>query len=413
MQDTDMIGQGYHILAKPFGPVCNMNCGYCFYLEKKSLYSLQKNFRMSDDVLEAFIRKYISTQSVPEVQFVWQGGEPTLMGIPFYEKVVALQKKYANGKKIVNSIQTNGLLIDDEWCRFLKKNGFLVGVSLDGPAEIHDTWRVDSREKPTHSTVEAAVKLLQKHRVEFNILVCVTHQSASRAREIYNYLKNLGVQFIQFTPVVERIPDDASRERGLTHASPHTAIDTGIGDVLTDYSVQPGEYGSFLMSVFDEWVRHDVGETFVMNFEWALSSWMGLPSTICIFSRQCGRALAIEHNGDIYSCDHYVYQENFLGNILNESPEVLLNLPLQKYFGEAKETSLPEDCRSCEFLFACNGECPRHRFVSTGDGEPKISYLCPDYKKYFRHIHPYMRIMGQLIENRLPVSKIMEAVKDQ
>lgn len=409
----DQIGKGYHILTKPIGPICNLDCKYCFYTEKKTLFNEEKDFRMSDEVLEAFIHKYISSQEISEIQFVWQGGEPTLIGLEFFEKVISLQEKYACGKKIVNSIQTNGVLLNDEWCRFLKENNFLVGLSIDGPEEFHDNYRVDKSGKPTLSKVINSLKLLKEHEVPFNVLVCVTRESSKEPLKIYNFLKKQGIKFIQFTPIVERMPsnDDVAIKCGLKHATPDSIHYEDQEKLVTDFSVKSGEYGEFLIKIFDEWVRKDVGSIYVMNFEWALEAWLGLPATVCIFSKQCGRALAIEHNGDIYSCDHYVYPEYYLGNILDGNPKELIELKKQKFFGQSKENSLPDTCKDCEVKFACNGECPRHRFVRTHDNKTGLSYLCADYKKFFRYIHPYMKVMVLLIKNDLPTAKVMDVIK--
>lgn len=407
----DLIGKGFHILAKPIGPICNIECKYCFYNEKKVLFHDEKDFRMSDIVLEQFIKKYITSQAIPEIQFVWQGGEPTLMGLAFFKKVISFQEKYSDGKKIINSIQTNGILLNKEWCDFLKENKFIVGISLDGTEGIHDEYRVDLNGRPTFLKVLSSLSLLKEYKIPFNVLVCVTSKSASKALEIYNFLKEQGVEYIQFTPIVERIPDDTAIKIGLKHSTPNSINETDQQSRVTDFSVKPGTYGNFLIDVFDEWVRNDVGSIYVMNFEWALESWLGLPSTVCIFSKQCGRALAIEHNGDIYSCDHYVYPEYFLGNVLHDDLSEIIMSKKQKELGKSKETSLPQVCMECEVKFACNGECPRHRFVRTYDDKTGLSYLCSDYKKFFTHIHPYMKVMVKLIENNLPASKVMDVIK--
>ena len=404
----ELFGTGYHMMAKPAGPKCNLDCRYCFYLEKESFLEKENDFNMSDEILEKFIEKYINTQEIPEIQFVWQGGEPTLRGLDFYEKVIFYQNKHAGKKKILNSLQTNGVLLDESWCKFLKKHNFLVGISLDGPKEIHDFYRVDKGEKPTFDKVMNAINLMKKHQVPFNVLTCVTSESCKRPLEIYNFYKDNGIDFIQFTPIIERLPEDADYNTGLKHANVNRNEKTFK---MTDYSIKKGEYGEFLISVFNEWVRKDVGKVHVMNFEWALESWLGLPSTICIFSKECGRAIAIEHNGDLYSCDHYVYPENKIGNILKDNPKELIESEKQKSFGKNKLSGLPRQCLECEVKFACNGECPRHRFDETYDGEKGLSYLCEDYKKYFTHIHPYMKVMVQLIENKLPPAKVMEVIK--
>ncbi len=405
------IGTGFHLLAKPFGPICNMACDYCFYLEKKQLYPDQKKFLMADDVLEIFIQRYIEDQPAPEVQFVWQGGEPTLMGVSYYKKIIAFQRKYSNGKKIINSIQTNGLKLDDLWCEFLKANDFIVGVSLDGPAKFHDRYRVNHNFEATHNEVEMTIKRLQKFKIKYNVLVCVTNESSAYGVEIYQYLKDLGVRFIQFTPIVERKPQHGENLIPLIHASPSSILEAGQLEKVTPFSVRQGAYGKFLTDVFEQWVRNDVGDVFVMNFEWALESWLGLPSTVCVFSENCGRALAIEHNGDLYSCDHYVYPEYKLGNILDDSPNELLNKAKQVEFGTLKSSLLPSDCQTCEVKFACHGECPRHRFSVDSHGEKGLSYLCADYKAYFNHIHRYMKVMVQLIHNGLPVSDIRKVIQ--
>lgn len=409
----NLFGKGFSILAKPIGPICNINCGYCFYNEKKVLFNEEENFRMSDKVLEEFIKKYICSQQIHEIQFVWQGGEPTLIGIDFFHKVILLQKKYAGGKRIINILQTNGMLLSDKWCEFLKDNNFLVGVSLDGPENINDKYRVDQYGNSTFLKVMQSLSLLKKYEIQFNVLVCVTRESSKKPLEIYRFLKQQDIKFIQFTPVVERIPkyDNVAIENGLKYATPNSTYDRNQENLVTDFSVKCGEYGEFLIKVFDEWVKNDVGSTYIMNFEWALEAWLGLPSTVCIFSKQCGRALAIEHNGDMYSCDHYVYPKYYLGNIVNDDPNEILESDEQKTFGQSKETLLPEQCINCEVKFACNGECPRHRFIRTYDDNPGLSYLCSDYRKFFTYIHPYMKVMVKLIESKLPASRVMDVIK--
>lgn len=404
----ELFGTGYHMLAKPAGPKCNLDCKYCFYLEKESFVGKENNYQMNDEVLETFISKYISTQEIPEIQFVWQGGEPTLRNIDFYRKVIFYQKKHSGNKKIINSLQTNGMLLDEEWCRFLKENDFLVGISLDGPKEIHDFYRVDKGGKETFKKVMESIELLKKYKVPFNVLTCVTNYSTGKATDIYNFYKENGIEFIQFTPIIERNPENAELEKGLKHGNVNNN-ENNYG--VTDFTVRQGEYGKFLNEVFDLWVKKDVGKIHVMNFEWALESWLGLPSTICIFSKECGRAIAIEHNGDLYSCDHYVYPENKIGNILHDNPKELIESKEQKKFGKNKIEMLPKQCRECDVKFACNGECPRHRFEKTYDGEEGLSYLCEDYKEFFSYIHPYMKVMVQLIENNLPASKVMDVIK--
>lgn len=395
-----------HILAKPIGPTCNLDCTYCFYTEKAALFSDTKEYQMSDIVLEAYIKKYIEASQASEVSFVWQGGEPTLLGLGFFRKVVWLQKKYAGKKKIVNSLQTNGTLLDENWCKFLKENDFLVGISIDGTEEIHDRYRHDKGGKGTFKKVMKGLSYLQKYEIPFNALCCVTKESAYHGELIYSFFKTANVKFIQFIPIVERKPNAAARQLGLRLGSP-----TEGSAEVTEWSVEPETYGDFLIQIFDKWIRNDVGNIHVMNFEWALSAWLGLASTVCVFAKECGRALVMEHDGSVYSCDHYVYPEYRLGSLITSTPENLAQSAKQKRFGADKQEKLPNYCRNCPAEFACHGECPKHRFIKTPDDEPGLNYLCAGYKKYFRHIHPYMKAMCQLIENDLPAAKVMEAIK--
>jgi uncharacterized protein len=400
---------GLHVVAKPIGPTCNLDCEYCFYLEKQVLFPGQT--RMSDEVLSAFIGGYIASQPTPVVEFVWQGGEPTLLGIDFFKRVVELQMPFAKGRTITNSLQTNGTLLTDEWCRFLKRHNFMVGVSLDGPKELHDRYRKDRKGRGTFDQVMRGVKLLQKHRVEYNVLACVARETAEKALEVYGFLRDAGVEFIQFTPIVEREPDAQSAGLGLRLGAP-AALDSvkGQGEV-TPWSVEPEAWGDFLINVFEEWVRHDVGKVFVMNFEWALNAWIGNPSPVCVHAQQCGRSLVIEHNGDVYACDHCVYPQYRLGNVLTDALPRMAEKSVQSGFGVAKETALPRWCRQCEVLAACRGGCPKHRFAATYDDEPGLHYLCAGYRKFFLHIRKYLHVMTQLLEKGLPVSLVMEALK--
>jgi uncharacterized protein len=401
-------GQGIHVVTKPIGPVCNLNCEYCFYLEKKELFGLEEKYRMSDKVLATFIANYISSQPTPEVAFVWQGGEPTLLGVDFFKKVIELQRQFSGLKTISNSLQTNGTLLTDEWCAFLKKHNFAVGISLDGPREVHDRYRRDPKGKGTFTRVMQGLRLLQKHKVDYNVLACVARDTAKRPLDVYRFLKNEGVEFIQFSPVVERISD--SRD-GLHLAGP-AALDREEQRIeVTPWSVVPEEYGDFLIAIYEEWVRHDVGKVFVMNFEWALNAWIGNPSPVCVHAEQCGRSLVIEHNGDVYACDHCVFPEYRLGNVLTESLTGMAEKSRGRGFGVTKETALPRWCRECAVLAACRGGCPKHRFRMAYYNEPGLQYLCEGYKKFFLHIRKYCHAMTQLLENGLPVSYIMDAVK--
>lgn len=385
----------FHILAKPTGPICNLDCKYCFYTEKKDDYPKDHLFKMSDDVLEMYIKQYIVSQNSDEILFAWQGGEPTLIGLDFFEKAVFLQRKYSGGKTIKNTIQTNGTLLTKEWCEFLSENQFLVGLSLDGPKEIHDQYRVDRGGKPTFDMVMDGLSLLKKYQVEFNVLTCVTSDSAYKPLEIYHFFKEQGIQFIQFIPIVEQEDKNSLIEEKIQSVTPWT--------------VESEMYGEFLVQIFNEWVRNDIGSVFVMNFEWALAAWVGIPSPICIFAKECGRAVALEHNGDVFSCDHFVNPEYRLGNI-REGLSEIVNQQIQQDFGK-KKRDLPNVCKNCEYRFACHGECPKNRFLVSEPGETKMNYLCSSYKRYFHTIDPYMRIMRDLFQKGLPVSYIKEILK--
>jgi uncharacterized protein len=408
---SDSPPPGIHVVAKPIGPTCNLNCEYCFYLEKQALFGPDEKYRMSDDVLRAYIANYISSQPTPLVEFVWQGGEPTLLGIDFFKRVVELQKPFSGTKSITNSLQTNGTLLDDAWCRFLKKQNFMVGISLDGPKEVHDRYRRDRKGQGTFDAVMRGLKLLQKHKVEYNVLACVARETARKSLDIYHFFKSQGVEFIQFAPVVERVPDSSSREMGLRLAGPSALDKAEEQTEVTPWSVIPEEYGDFLIAVYEEWVRHDVGSVFVMNFEWALNAWIGNPSPVCVHAKQCGRSVVIEHNGDVYACDHCVYPQYSLGNIKTDKLSDMVERSLRSGFGTAKETALPRWCRECDVLAACQGGCPKHRFMTTYYDEPGLHYLCEGYKKFFLHIRKYCHAITQLLENGLPASRVMDAMK--
>jgi uncharacterized protein len=400
-------------MAKPAGPACNLNCSYCFYLEKSSFFPGREVYRMSDEVLEAYVRKTIDgSAKVEEITFAWQGGEPTLMKIDFFRRAFSLQKKYSRGKSVRNTLQTNGVLLNGQWCRFFRENDVLVGLSLDGPADIHNRYRMDRRGKGAFDDVIAGLENLKKFNVDVNVLCCVTRESPDQALEIYNFFKGIGVRYIQFIPVVERLPDRDAVNLGLKLAGPARGnSNDASGAGVTPWSVSPDGFGRFLVTVFDDWVRNDVGEVVVMNFDWALNSWLYGDSPACVYSKHCGNAVILEHNGDIYSCDHYMYPEYRLGNILTGGLSDLLLSEAQTEFGEAKERSLTAMCRNCDVLFACRGDCPKHRFELSEDGEAGQSYLCRSYKQYFRHIDRYMRPMCTLHRENLPVSYIMEALE--
>lgn len=388
----------FHIMTKPGGPICNLDCTYCFYLEKEKLYPATSRWAMSPDVLESYVEQYIAAQPADAAHFAWQGGEPTILGVDFFEKVVELERKHARGRQITNAIQTNGVLLDDRWGEFLARNGFLVGISVDGPPEIHDHYRVDKGGKPTFDRVMNGIRVLKRHGVPFNTLTVVTSRSTRQPLEVYRFLKEIGSGYMQFIPIVERTAERPASD-GLVLIQPSFR---GRAEV-TPWSVEPLAFGNFLCRIFDEWVRHDVGRQFVQLFDVALEIWVGMGASLCVFGETCGRALAMEHTGDVYSCDHFVYPENRLGNIMDAPLADMVESAQQRTFGLAKRDLLPRYCRECDVRFACNGECPKHRFATTPDGEAGLNYLCAGYKAFFHHVDPYMRFMaGELRAGRAP-----------
>lgn len=404
----------FHLMAKPSGAACNLGCSYCFYLEKEHLYPETRRTRMSPEVLERYVRDYIAAQPGPVVSFAWQGGEPTLMGVDFFREAVALQRRHANGKRIENAFQTNGVLLNDEWGEFLAANQFLVGISIDGPQALHDAYRVDKGGSPTWERVMAGLAVLKKHQVEFNTLTTLHRKNVTRPQEVYRFLREIGSGFLQFIPIVERAAPTQSRTPGLWLAPPPDHEEAaGLDAEVTPWSVRPFEFGRFLCAVFDEWIRRDVGSVFVQQFDAALANWVGQPAGICLFSRTCGRALAIEHNGDVFSCDHYVYPAYKLGNVGETPLAALVDSPRQVAFGEAKSSTLPRYCRECPVQFACHGECPKHRFLRTPDGEPGLNYLCAGYKKFFLHIEPAMNTMAALLRAGRAPMEILRLPRSQ
>jgi uncharacterized protein len=402
----------FHLMTKPIGSRCNLDCSYCFYLEKEKLYTDAGGMRMKPEVLETYVRDYIAAQPGPVVSFAWQGGEPTLLGVDFFRTAVALQAKYAGGKTIENAFQTNGVLLDDEWGVFLKEHRFLVGISIDGPRELHDAYRVDKGNKPTFDRVMAGIAVLNRHQVEFNTLTTVHRKNSPHPLLVYRFLKEIGSGYLQFIPIVER--NAANPDTGLWLAPPPDHEDAAaLDEQVTPWSVRPAEYGNFLTTIFDEWIKTDVGRIFVQQFDAALANWAGAPAGICIFSEKCGRALAVEHNGDVYSCDHYVYPRYQLGNLMNTALATMVDSPQQIAFGEAKSASLPRYCRECPVRFACHGECPKHRFLKTPAGEPGLNYLCAGYKKFFTHIDSPMKTMAALLDMRQAPANIMQMPRAQ
>ncbi len=398
----------FNMIAKPIGPVCNLNCTYCFYLEKEKLFGDKETFRMSDEVLEAYIKQTIESQSAPTVEFIWQGGEPTLLGVDYFRNVVRLQKKYAQGKTIHNAFQTNGVLLNDEWCTFFKENNFLVGISIDGPEEIHNRYRLTKNNQGSFSLVMRGMECLKKHEVDFNTLTSVQRENAYKALEVYHFLKKEGSSFMQFIPIVERVSAQPL-ESGLKLLPSYAKVPAPV----TDWSVEPKQYGIFLSEIFDEWVRNDVGRVFVQIFDVALEAWFGMEPSLCIFHKTCGEALAIEHNGDVYSCDHYVFPENRLGNILQVPLEKLVSSEQQIQFGKDKEATLPRYCRECAYRFVCNGGCPKDRFIKTPDGEEGLNYLCEGYQHFFAHIDPYMRFMANELRHKRPPANVMAWAREK
>lgn len=382
----------FHVMAKPAGARCNLECSYCYYRAKEALYP-GRPLRMPDDVLAVYLREMIESQEPALVNLAWQGGEPTLMGPRFFRRAVLLAGQMARpGQRIEHALQTNGTLLTDEWCRLLKDHDVLVGVSLDGPRELHDAYRVDKHGNATFDKVMRGIALLQRHGVRFNVLAAVHAANAHQPVEVYRFLRDdCGARFIQFIPIVERCPavPDAGRDQPGAR------------------SVGPVQWGLFLIEVFDEWVRRDVGSVFVQMFEASLASWMDLPTTMCIFSETCGQGVALEHNGDVYACDHFVEPAHLRGNIMQTPLVDLVTSPEQRRFGEAKRDTLPRACLDCDVRFACNGECPKNRFVLTADGEVGLNYLCPGYKHFFHHIDGSMRLMAGLLGRGLPAREIM------
>jgi len=389
-------------MAKPVGPICNLDCRYCFYLEKENLYGKKRDWAMPDEVLESYISQFIAANDGPAISFAWQGGEPTLLGVEFFRKVAAIQQKYAGGKTIENAFQTNGVLLDDRWGEFLAEHHFLVGISIDGPAELHDFYRVDKGGAPTFDRVMRGLGFLKKHQVEFNALTVVNRKNSLHPLRVYRFLKGIGCHYLQFIPIVERTASVANPQ-GLVLISPG---DPTVAEV-SEWSVEPQTYGEFLCAIFDEWVRKDVGNYYVQLFDVALESWLGLEASLCVFRPTCGSAMALEHNGDLYSCDHYVYPENKLGNVLQQPLRELVNSPQQRAFGLDKRESLPRYCRTCDVRFACNGECPKNRFARTPDGEPGLNYLCAGYKRFFRYVDPYMKFMANELRHQRPPANVM------
>ena len=388
----------FHLLAKPTGAICNLDCAYCFFLDKEIFYPGSK-FRMSDATLEQYIKQLIEAHRVDEVTVAWQGGEPTIMGLDFFRRAMALVEKYRRpGMRFQHTMQTNGTLLDAAWMAFFKEHNFLIGISLDGPRPLHDVYRVDKGGGPTFDKVMRGVRLLQEHGIEYNVLTTVNRVNADYPLEVYRFLRDeIGTQFMQFIPIVERDNDTGYQE----------------GEEVTDRSITAEQYGQFLCDIFDEWVRHDVGRVFVQIFDVALAAWVGERPGLCVFEETCGLALALEHNGDLFSCDHYVEPAYKLGNILEIPLIEMVSSDRQRQFGLDKRDTLPQYCRECEVRFVCNGGCPKDRILTTPDGEPGLNYLCAGLRAFFNHIDHPMRIMANELRHRRPPANVVHILAQE
>ncbi len=396
-------GKPLYVMLKPAGSLCNMACKYCYYLEKGNLYKQYKDHVISDELLEKFVKDYIESQTLPQILFTWHGGETLMRPISFYKKALALEKRYARGRQIDNCIQTNGTLLTDEWCEFFKENNFLVGVSIDGPQEFHDEYRRTRSGKPSFQKVMNGIHLLNKHGVEWNALAVINDFNADYPLEFYHFFKDIHCKYIQFTPIVERM---VNRTDGLTLAP-------GMQDQgeLADFSITADQWGNFLCTIFDEWVRKDVGNYYIQLFDATLANWAGVAPGICDMAKECGHAAVMEFNGDVYCCDHFVYPEYKLGNLHQKTLTEMLYSKRQKDFGEMKYKSLPRQCKECEFLFACHGECPKNRFLKDKYGEFGLNYLCKGYYRFFKHVAPYMDFMKKELDAHRPPANIMNLFK--
>lgn len=406
--------RAFHVMTKPAGAICNLDCTYCYFLSKETMYAGSR-FRMDDDLLETFVRQHIESQRIPEVTFTWQGGEPTLMGLAFFERAIQRQQQYARpGIPIHNVIQTNGTLLDDDWCRFFRKHNFLVGISIDGPQALHDAYRVNKGGVGSFDNVMRGWSLLVEYGVDYNVLCTVHAANQDHPLEVYRFFRDeLKTQFIQFIPIIERATEQMLPLANLgwhERAGGARPLYTQSGSLVTGRSVNAAKYGEFLIAIFEEWVRHDVGSVFVQMFDVALAAWLGQPGGLCIFAPTCGDALALEHNGDLFSCDHYVEPDYRLGNINDIHMLEMVSSGQQRQFGDAKRDTLPDYCQTCEVRFACNGGCPKNRFIHAPDGEPGLNYLCAGYKAFFNHVDEPMQTMAQLLHRQQPPADIMTIV---
>ena len=402
MSTINPFARPLYVMLKPAGSLCNLRCKYCYYLEKNALYTEQKNHVISNEMLDKFIREYIEAQTSPDVLFCWHGGETLMRPISFYRRAIELQRKYARGRRIDNTIQTNATMLTDEWCEFFRENNFLVGVSIDGPQEFHDEYRRTATGKPTFHKVMQGIRLLNKHNVEWNALAVVNDFNADYPLEFYNFFKEIGCHYIQFTPIVER---RIERNDGLS-----LAPGMEEGGELVDFSVTPEQWGKFLCTIFDEWVRHDVGTYFIQIFDATLANWAGVQPGLCSLAKECGHAGVMEFNGDVYSCDHFVYPEHRLGNINEKTITEMMYGEKQREFAKLKHELLPQQCRECPVEFACHGECPKNRFTRDKYGNPGLNYLCKGYRQFFEHVKPYMDFMKGELDAKRPPSNVMNFV---
>lgn len=388
-----------YVMLKPVGATCNLACDYCYYIEKANLYSAQRQHLMSEELLERFVGEYIGSQTMSQILFTWHGGEALMRPIGFYKKAVELQKKYARGRQIENAIQTNGLLLSDEWCLFFKENNFLVGISIDGSQEFHDAYRRDKTNRPSFHRVMAGIELLKKHDVEFNCMAVVNDCNANHPVGFYNFFKKIECRFIQFTPIVERLKSSSHPFLKLARNSEQAE--------LAPFSVPAKKWGEFLCKTFDEWIKEDVGTVFIQIFDSTLANWVGEQPGVCTLAKTCGHAGVMEFNGDVYSCDHFVFPEYLLGNIRSTPLAGMMYGSRQQTFGRNKFDLLPRQCRECEFLFACYGECPKNRFIKDKYGNPGLNYLCEGYYRFFEHVAPYMDFMKKELLNRRAPANVM------
>lgn len=391
-----------YIMLKPAGALCNLRCKYCYYLEKNELYKRQGNHVITDELLEKFVKEYIEAQTTPNILFTWHGGETLMRPISFYRRALELQRIYSHGRQIDNCIQTNGTLLNDEWCEFFKQNNFLVGVSIDGPQEFHDKYRKTGTGRPTFRDVMKGINLLNKHGVEWNALAVVNDFNADYPLDFYHFFKEIGCRYIQFTPIVERIttrPDNLRLAPGMQEEG-----------MLADFSITAGQWGNFLCTIFNEWVHHDVGEYYIQLFDATLANWVGQAPGICTMAEECGHAGVMEFNGDVYSCDHFVFPEYKLGNLHDQTIFEMMNGQRQREFSRMKKQMLPQQCRECRFQFACHGECPKNRFVRDKYGNPGLNYLCQGYYRFFEHVSPYMDFMKNELENHRAPANVMNHI---